>query len=866
MDDVIATLIKKLDLTAEEITDILWLALWQWRSTITVSAPEESNSISASVSDSSSDTHSPIDRLDSSQTPISQTSFIKSNPPTSIAQTSAKPPTPPEKPSTVPLYSRNSQSPSPSFDNQELLPFPVPNAIAIRNSQEILRSLRPLMQRVPSPTLSLLDEDATVEYIAQTELWFPQCKPKQEPWFELTFVVDASPSMLIWQRHVLALRRLLIQTGAFQDVRTWSLNLNSDGQLHLHPKQGAGINHQTSHTPEELIDPTGRRLILVVSDCISKLWQSGAVNPALGVWAEHGPMALVQMLPEWLWDRTALSEISKVRFRSLVPGNANQKLSVVRRASWRKTSSTDIKVPVFTLESPVVSLWSQMVAGKGNTEAPGLLFSPVKPIPLTNKEEQKPDLSAEERVQHFRIFSSPMARRLAGLLAGCPVISLPIIRIIQDAMLPRSQQVHVAEVLLSGLFKLAIPIDVDTNPDDIEYEFYDEGIHQILLDSTPTSDTFSVLSKWIKVRLRASLDDFIAVLQNPQSNQKLAERAQPFAEIAVEVLKRQGGEYARFANSIEKRFELPLLQTFVFEGVIITILQPFEFEVATIELKQTGGLRRKTELVIKRHRQQASGYSEDLGNGVLLEMVAIPEGSFMMGSPTGEEGHRESESPQHQVILKSFFMGKYPVTQAQWKAVAALPQINRELNPDPSNFKGANRPVERVSWLDAVEFCDRLSQHTNKLYRLPSEAEWEYACRAGTTTPFHFGETITTDLANYYGESTYGAGSKGIYREETTPVGSFGVANAFGLYDMHGNVWEWCADRWLNNYKRAPIDGSASVEANENKNDSQIIRGLRGGSWNSYPVSCRSACRFNNNAGHYNDSLGFRIVCSAEWT
>lgn len=154
-------------------------------------------------------------------------------------------------------------------------------------------------------------------------------------------------------------------------------------------------------------------------------------------------------------------------------------------------------------------------------------------------------------------------------------------------------------------------------------------------------------------------------------------------------------------------------------------------------------------LTIHRHRQQAQEFIEDLGNGVELEMVAIPSGSFVMGSPKDEPERDESESPQHRVTIQPLFLGKYPVTQAQWQAVASLPQVNRKLNPEPSRFRGENRPVERVSWYDAVEFCERLSQHTGKPYRLPSEAEWEYACRAGTTTPFHFGETITSDLANY---------------------------------------------------------------------------------------------------------------------
>ncbi len=132
-------------------------------------------------------------------------------------------------------------------------------------------------------------------------------------------------------------------------------------------------------------------------------------------------------------------------------------------------------------------------------------------------------------------------------------------------------------------------------------------------------------------------------------------------------------------------------------------------------------------------------------------------------------------------------MGRYPVTQEQWQAVAALPPINRNLKAEPSRFKGDKLPVEQVSWEEAKEFCDRLSQLTEREYRLPTEAEWEYACRAGTTTPFHFGETISAELANYYGKATYGKGVEGVDREQTTPVGYFKVANAFGLYDMHGN-------------------------------------------------------------------------------
>ena len=271
---------------------------------------------------------------------------------------------------------------------------------------------------------------------------------------------------------------------------------------------------------------------------------------------------------------------------------------------------------------------------------------------------------------------------------------------------------------------------------------------------------------------------------------------------------------------------------------------------------------RQPRIVVKRYRQQAQFFTEELGDGVGLDMVLIPAGNFLMGSPEDELERFEREGPQHPVTVPTFFLGKYVVTQAQWRAVAGLSQIERELDPDPSGFKGDDRPVERVSWDDAVEFCKRLSQATGRDYRLPSEAEWEYACRAGTTTPFHFGETITPELANYRGTVTYGDGPTGEYREETTLVGSFGAANAFGLFDMHGNVWEWCADSWHENYEGAPGDGSAWMN-DENDNRSHV---RRGGSWFSLPRLCRSAYRNWNGAHIRNYYLGFRVACSVART
>jgi formylglycine-generating enzyme required for sulfatase activity len=274
------------------------------------------------------------------------------------------------------------------------------------------------------------------------------------------------------------------------------------------------------------------------------------------------------------------------------------------------------------------------------------------------------------------------------------------------------------------------------------------------------------------------------------------------------------------------------------------------------------------ELTLNRQRYQAQCFTESLDNDVDLEMTLIPAGTFLMGSPENELKRFDREGPQHQVTVPSFFTGTYPVTQAQWRAVAGLSQVETELNPDLAKFKGDMNPVEQVNWHEAVEFCARLTVHTGRLYRLPSETEWEYACRAGTTTPFHFGETITTDLANYCGvdreigstqyKGSYGYGPLGEYREKTTPVDHFKIANAFGLCDMHGNVWEWCQDVWHDSYEGAPMNGSAWVEGGD-----QEQRVVRGGSWFDTPRYCRSTSRNSFTSDYLNLNIGFRVCISA---
>ena len=270
------------------------------------------------------------------------------------------------------------------------------------------------------------------------------------------------------------------------------------------------------------------------------------------------------------------------------------------------------------------------------------------------------------------------------------------------------------------------------------------------------------------------------------------------------------------------------------QGKATERLQAFEFEAVTVD--------RQGE-IIQRRTHKAQQFVQDLGGGVLLEMVAVVGGTFWMGAQPGQ-GYAD-EYPRHSVVISSFFVSKYPVTQEQWAAVMGwLP---------PCRCDGARRPVDRVSWKDAVAFCKRLTAQTGRGYRLPSEAEWEYACRARTMTAFYCGETITTGLANYVGEHTYLAEPQGVYRHEATPVGNF-PPNAFGLYDMHGNVWEWCADAWHASYDGAPLDGQVWEKGGTRR------RVLRGGSWHDPPDLCRSAARLKMAPGEGEDFVGFRVV------
>jgi formylglycine-generating enzyme required for sulfatase activity len=303
------------------------------------------------------------------------------------------------------------------------------------------------------------------------------------------------------------------------------------------------------------------------------------------------------------------------------------------------------------------------------------------------------------------------------------------------------------------------------------------------------------------------------------------------------------------------------------DGLLSAIVQPTIESLSPQRLEfQTIALDEKA-ITIAHLPKSIQYFDEILAEDIAMRMVLVPGGSFLMGAPEGELHSHDEERPQHLVTVPDFAIGQFTITQAQWTAIAQLPKVKRKLNPNPFFYTGDDRPAERVNWEEAVEFCDRLTHLTRKPYRLPSEAEWEYACRAGTTTAFNLGPTIATDFANYRGVDddrgeqgvflgNYGDGPKGAYRGKTIEVGQFSP-NPFGLYDMHGNVWEWCADHWHQNYDEAPIDGSAWLDPAADEGGDRVIRG---GSWHHSPQYCRSAYRFSYAPGNRNNYLSFRVV------
>ncbi len=416
----------------------------------------------------------------------------------------------------------------------------VPAAEALPGAVEIARALRPLSRRFPSRRSFLIDEEATAHRIAAGGPATLVFRPEPERWFDVALVVEEAPSMVVWAQTIAELHRLLIQQGAFSDVRRWGLEI-VDGVVFLRDASG-GI-----HNPGELKHPIARRLIIVASDCVSTSWRDGTFASVIAEWAATTPVVMVQVLPERLWPRTALGPAT-ARVISLLPGVPNRDLSVVDRPWWDLDPlASRVPLPTVTLEPGPIARWARMIMASGVSTA-AVLLDPTAPREDEEEAggrgtaESPAPISPEQRVRRFRSVVSPTAFRLAVYLAAVP-LSLPVMRLVQQAMLPNSRQMHLAEVLLGSIVERVTPPTVKCHHDEVQYDFYDgQEVRDLLLTSILCDEAMTVLdvvSRFIERRIGQPVD-FGALFADPEGDITLPEEARPFARVATRVLQRLG--------------------------------------------------------------------------------------------------------------------------------------------------------------------------------------------------------------------------------------------------------------------------------------------------------------------------------------
>jgi hypothetical protein len=300
--------------------------------------------------------------------------------------------------------------------------LPSPAATALPDKLQLARALRPLSRKAASPTNSVIDEEATVQYIAETGVHIPVLRPESIRWLDIALVIDRSSSMLIWRETSYELRCLLEQHGAFRNVYLWELHTDTEGNPELYARSGSNSNLRRPGKPQELVDPTRQRLILVVSDCVSRAWHIGTVGSLLNLWGQHNSVTLVQPLPRRLWLRTALATASEIRIQAPAPNTSNVRLRfrAARPRPGRKLSASGhIPIPVVTLERTEIAAWAKMIAGSSADLVSGVLWPTIPTLAQKNRYQEQTnqiqDSNASEQLSRFRANASPTAQELVVL-------------------------------------------------------------------------------------------------------------------------------------------------------------------------------------------------------------------------------------------------------------------------------------------------------------------------------------------------------------------------------------------------------------------------------------------------------------------
>lgn len=545
IDKLIAALQHaNLEMTAKEVADLLWLALQMNNRRGEASVEPDAVSHQPHY-----DAIPPAQQLpDDTTTPPSKSHPLREEPVANV-------------------YLKTQRAHSSGTVQSWAIPFKSPAAPALPHALAIARALRPFMRRFPSKTTFVFNEPATVQKIAETQnsLWAPVVDPLPIRWFDIALVIDEGPSMQLWRQTIVELRTLLEHHGAFRDIRLWRLATDDPDHVQVYAGSSSAKAQGRAHSPKELIDPSGRRLLLVVTDCVSAAWHNGKVQQILDLWGKKNFVTLIQMFPRRLWHQTALHLADMIRVASPPRNAANIQLKFhPPRHDFDHFSATDYSfaIPIVTLERRSLLSWARMIAGTESRVVPGALFEkdlPSHPDDVSSM-QQEHVLSAKKRVQLFRANASPTARKLAGLLAAAPIpLNLHVIRLIQHTMLPAASPVYIAEVLLGGLLEQIYSDETIDSFDHAEYDFI-AGVRDELLNIVPISDAYTIL-KAVSIFVEQQYGqarDFMSLIGAAGSSEQgvaIAEESRPFARIAATVLRRFGKEFASFAATLEQQMQ-----------------------------------------------------------------------------------------------------------------------------------------------------------------------------------------------------------------------------------------------------------------------------------------------------------------------
>ncbi|MFN7677739.1 MAG: SAV_2336 N-terminal domain-related protein, partial [Cyanobacteriota bacterium] len=679
----------------------------------------------------------------------------------------------------------------------------------------LYEALRPLMGRVSVADTQRLDEEATAERCAEERLPIPVYGGREEARFSVTLLVDRGLSMEVWQPLAGEFRDLLARSGAFRDVHLVELipprSRQADAAVGMRPVEARQVVWKSPDTlrrcPPPLAAEAQRSLLLVMSDTAGPhWWEEGLMFEVLAAWSRQLPVAILHTLPRWMAERTALRGLAPAEIRNDQVTASTSRYLVRDPDGWDDKLGRGGAIPVLSLDPGSLAPWAALVMGDGRLSLAGVRIpadrkvlrqqlDPLRPEPLAQPESQPG--GAEELWLGFCRSATPEAQQLMMVLAAAPVLTLPVMRLIKEAMLPPDcGPLPLQEVLLSGLLQpVAAPCTQEpgerrsdrqarSHPEPADADILQYAVHagvlELLRGELSAADTVAVVRmvtgllerRWTALGTGHS---FRALLRDPglEIDDDELKGVVNFATATAELIERlPGEEYQRLARQLRGRSPQPPRRTWP-KGMAF-VRHPFT-SAWLAEVPEPRPIRIETarfrEMPLQPIPNAATwGFREPL-LAAALTLVEIPEGTFEMGSPPEEPERAGNEGPQHEVTLRSFFISQTPITQGQWREVAGWREQpgerwGRELDLEPSFFQprpnpkaqiygratfsllpgettSDQRPVENVSWLEASEFCNRLSQRPGRHDSLPSEAQWEYACLAGTSTPFHFGATIT---------------------------------------------------------------------------------------------------------------------------